>query len=524
MIRSCESCKLIAKGKDIIFLCPYNENHFGLDRNPECRRKLLKLNENNFKDINLIIFTNTKIKKIFDNEKIRKLIDAYNFFMKPYNKLLFKFKFRWNKEDIYNLIINPDKQLSTFTRYSDKIIQILSKNKFFSEIFEYRLMEYDWTNIFMRVFENDIDIDERLLNNYELMLHIKPMPTYTIKIFRTGTKFLYFVKIEKDKICEQGSIFSLLEDMSNGSNSLKRLIAAMLDPEVQEIYLDRENSWAYLDHANYGRCDTNIFLSSVDVEKFKTFIGIVTGEEISIGEPSLKTSLKTENVKLRISIDTYPVVEDSSFDIRKFGRKLLDLSEMIRKGGIPLSVASFLVLSLRNRLSIVICGEPNSGKTTLAHALAMHLPHVFRKVYLEDVDEVYSSVQDLPHSLFIKTSSIDVSEKYSKKSVEIIKLLHRSPDWIFLGELQTKEHSKAFFHALLAGLRGMVTCHSSSAMDLIKRWITQHEIPVENIAVLDIIVEMKREIEDNSIKRYVNSVYEVRAEKGLPELFKIYSI
>jgi len=523
MINRCDNCKIILKGDTILFLCPYDENLIGLDVNQQCRLKLLSMKQKLPKNFKQIIFSNTKIKKTFYYFTIKKFLKAYDFLQKPFIRFKLKYILKLKQEDIINLLINPLNFLNLNDKNKLSLINILYKDGYFNEIIDYIHMEYDKNLIFKRLFENDIDIDERWLNNYELLLNIRPATSYTIKIFKTGRKNLYFVKLEKDKICEKGSIFEILENMEEGSNALKRLIAAIQDPEVQEIYLDKENSWVYLDHALYGRCDTNIFLNSTEVEKFKTFISMVTGEEISIGQPSVKISLKEEDVKLRISIDTYPIVEDTSIDIRKFRKKLLSLKELVEKGSLSLRAAAFLVLCLRNRFSIVICGEPNSGKTTLAHALARFLPSAYRKIYLEDVDEVYSSVEDLPHSVFIKTSSIDVSEKYSKKSIEIIKLLHRSPDWIFLGELQTKEHSKAFFHALLAGLRGMVTCHANSAYELIKRWVTQHDIPIENISIIDLIIEMRKEIEDGNIRRYVNKIFEINTNGGFPELIEIYN-
>lgn len=518
----CEKCNVRIKENKIIFVCPYSEKEIGLDCSSLCREKFIKCLKNHKINIDEAIFTNTKVKKNFRNETIKKYINGIKFFDNIINKTKFKLLYKIN-DDFFNKIIIEPYEIIYDMLNNGKIIKELYKNNFFAEILDYIKMEYNKNMLYMRIFENSVDIDERWLNIEKLKIFSKSENNYFIEIIKIGQKYFYYIKLENNDIVESSSPFKLLEKMDGSSNSLRKLIAAMLDQDVQEIYLDKENSWVYLDHELYGRCETNIYLNSVDVEKFKTFISILTGEEISIGQPSIKVSIKDEKVKLRIAIDTFPIVEDTSIDIRKFRRRLFSLKELIEKESLPLELAAFLVLCVRNRLSLVICGEPNSGKTTLAHALARYLPVEFRKIYLEDVDEVYSSLEDLPHSVYIKTSSIDVTGKYSKKSFEIIKLLHRSPDWIFLGEIQTKEHSKAFFHSILAGLRGIVTCHSKTAEELVARWITQHEIPPENICLLDLIVEMKREIIGNKIIRKVNKVFEIDKRNNYPNLNQIYS-
>jgi hypothetical protein len=104
-------------------------------------------------------------------------------------------------------------------------------------------------------------------------------------------------------------------------------------------------------------------------------------------------------------------------------------------------------------------------------------------------------------------------------------MLHRSPDWIFLGEIQTKEHTLAMFQAIHAGLKGLMTCHSSSPHELIKRWILQYKIHPSSITSINFIVGMKKEIKDKKIIRSLNEVYEVSGlneDGNWPKLKLIY--
>jgi len=102
------------------------------------------------------------------------------------------------------------------------------------------------------------------------------------------------------------------------------------------------------------------------------------------------------------------------------------------------------------------------------------------------------------------------------KSEEIVKCLHRSPDYLILGEIQTAEHSKALFQAVAAGLHSIQTCHSDSAASLVSRWILGHNIEKSNLGLMDLIVTLERPKPGESI-RYVKEIVEIRKgiENGL---------
>jgi type IV secretory pathway ATPase VirB11/archaellum biosynthesis ATPase len=525
MIKGCNNCKILIKNNSINFICPYEE--FGLEEKESCRVRLHELIKQENKNFNCnIIFTNLKIMKIYNENIFKKILNNFFYFNNKIRKFILIKKHKI-EEKIYDYFFyNPIKIIEIYPDIKEKIIKkIITKSKLnlFEEACLLYEMEYSEREIYNRIFEPDVTLNENLVMTCKLKEIISKMG-YTISILENqNSEIIYYVNITDRKRFPETK-FNLLSKMSLYSNNLLRLIVAILDENVQEIYLDKENDWVYLDHEKYGRCFTNIFLSSTDIEKFKTFLSLVTGEEITPSNPSVKVSLQDSNVKLRIAIDTYPITESTAIDIRKFKKNMLTLQDLIQKGSVGKDIAAFLIYCLKKRAVIVICGEPNSGKTTFAHAISQYLQESWRKIYLEDVDELYSS-NNLKFKLFIKTRSIDVSNKYSQKKVEIIKMLHRSPDWIFLGEIQTKEHTLAMFQAIHAGLKGLMTCHSSSPHELIKRWILQYKIHPSSITSINFIVGMKKEIKDKKIIRSLNEVYEVSGlneDGNWPKLKLIY--
>jgi type IV secretory pathway ATPase VirB11/archaellum biosynthesis ATPase len=139
----------------------------------------------------------------------------------------------------------------------------------------------------------------------------------------------------------------------------------------------------------------------------------------------------------------------------------------------------------------------------------MVTPIPWRKIYIEDAVE--SRLIEGHHQVRIKVDPVDERSRQSNKSIEIVKSLHRSPDYLILGEIQTAEHSQALFQAVAAGLRTIQTCHSDSAASLMSRWTIGHQVDSSSIALMDVIVTLDRPVPGQS-RRYVKEIVEVRRD------------
>ena len=78
------------------------------------------------------------------------------------------------------------------------------------------------------------------------------------------------------------------------------------------------------------------------------------------------------------------------------------------------------------------------------------------------------------------------------KEKDIYKLLHRSGDYIFLGEILTKQETQAMFHCLSTGLVGVQTLHAANLQPLLNRWLIHYKIEKNCLNDLGIIVIMKK--------------------------------
>jgi pilus assembly protein CpaF len=300
----------------------------------------------------------------------------------------------------------------------------------------------------------------------------------------------------------------LSEIIAHRRSILGKIMPIVLDDSVEEIYLDRPGVPIYFDHQKNGRCVTSITFQEEDVPSVVTLIRAESNLHLDRSNPSLKMDLQIQGASLRFSASMPPLSPDGlHLEIRRARNIPFTINELIENETLTPEVAAVLLFAISCRFNITVTGGPGTGKTTLLNALDMTTPKWWRKIYIEDAIE--SREQATHHQVRFRVDPMDEMSVKFNKSDEIIKCLHRSPDYLILGEIQTSEHSKALFQAITAGLRTIQTCHSGSASSLISRWKLGHGIQDDNLALMDVIVTLERPRPGES-KRRVSEVTEIR--------------
>jgi len=360
---------------------------------------------------------------------------------------------------------------------------------------------------FVSIVENDPSLEGIF---YLTTRHLKSshLPFSSFSLDQILTQKIKLAKnfMEKLKINQPDEAINKIAELSAfKSMNLERIFPFLLDDNIEEFFLDSPNSSIYLDHRKWGRCLTKINLSEQELESFITLVRADSGYRLDMANPSIKTELITKYFHVRVSLDISPlVVNKLHLDVRKIRRKVLTLPELVANKTLSPMICAYIYFCLLRKRNIVITGEPGAGKTTLLNAIDILTPPDWRKITIEDVVESIQQLKYGKHQVRFKVEPYEEGEKRYSKSSEIIKLLHRSPDYIYLGEIQTEEHSRAMFHALSAGLTGLQTCHSAGPNHLLLRWIFHHKIPVALLQTLDLIIHVKKvRVHGNYVRRLI---------------------
>jgi pilus assembly protein CpaF len=201
--------------------------------------------------------------------------------------------------------------------------------------------------------------------------------------------------------------------------------------------------------------------------------------------------------------------------IRKFSKKRLDMSDLIRLGTLSSETVEFLQRCILAELNVLISGGTGSGKTTLLNSLSTAIPDSDRIVTIEDAAELRLNQR---HVLRLEARPKNIE---GEGEIPIRALVRNSlrmrPDRIIVGEVRGAE-ALDMLQAMNTGHDGSLsTIHANSPRDALARietmvLMTGYDLPVRAIrgqvaSALDMIVHLER-LEDGS--RRVTAITEVQ--------------
>jgi pilus assembly protein CpaF len=201
--------------------------------------------------------------------------------------------------------------------------------------------------------------------------------------------------------------------------------------------------------------------------------------------------------------------------IRKFSKKRLDMSDLIKLSTLSTETVEFLQRCILAGLNILISGGTGSGKTTLLNALSSAIPDSDRIVTIEDAAELRLNQR---HVLRLEARPRNIE---GQGEIPIRTLVRNSlrmrPDRIIVGEVRGAE-ALDMLQAMNTGHDGSLsTIHANMPRDALARietmvLMTGYDLPVRAIrgqvaSALDMIVHLER-LEDGS--RRVTAITEVQ--------------
>lgn len=246
------------------------------------------------------------------------------------------------------------------------------------------------------------------------------------------------------------------------STKLWPIAILLMGSDVTEVY-GSLGSRVYLDHIEAGRLVVeNLILGETDFERIRSFVELHPHGSIGPHNPLAKVDLELPGGRVRLTVDV-PPASTPGFDARNLSAmSRLPLPRLISLGTISEAQAARVLEALTGGTPVLVAGPTGSGKTTLCNALLVALGRGIRVLTVEEVREVedLGEYGMLHHAYAIPGA----------RTSAVMALLHRNPDVVFLGEILSSEHARAFEFAVDSGFRVLATTHASDWRGLMRKW------------------------------------------------------
>jgi pilus assembly protein CpaF len=289
----------------------------------------------------------------------------------------------------------------------------------------------------------------------------------------------------------------LLEQVRNEAIGLGPLEPLLADPSVTEIMVNRFDEVFVERGGQLTRWPVH-FTSDRAVQGIIERIVAPIGRRIDESSPMVDARLKDGS---RVNAVIPPLaLKGPSITIRKFSKRKLDDSDLLRFGSASPAMIEFLRVCVHHHKNMLISGGTGSGKTTLLNIMSNFIPNEERIVTIEDAAELQLH-HDNVVSLEARPANVE-----GKGAVPIRELVRNSlrmrPDRIVVGECRGGE-ALDMLQAMNTGHDGsLTTAHANSPRDMLARLevmvlMAGMDLPVtairEQIAsAIDIVVQQTR--------------------------------
>jgi pilus assembly protein CpaF len=289
----------------------------------------------------------------------------------------------------------------------------------------------------------------------------------------------------------------LLNEVRDEAIGLGLLEPLLADPTTTEIMVNRYDE-IFVETA--GRLSRIPVAFSSD----RAMLGIIerivapVGRRIDESSPLVDARLKDGS---RFNAIIPPLaLKGPSMTIRKFSKRKLDASDLIKFGSANKSMVEFLQTAVKHHKNIIVSGGTGSGKTTLLNILSNFIPEGERIVTIEDAAEL-----QLHHEHLVSLESRPPNAE-GKGQVAIRDLVKNSlrmrPDRIVVGECRGGE-ALDMLQAMNTGHDGsLTTAHANTPRDMLARLevmvlMSGMDLPITAIreqvaSAIDLIVQQTR--------------------------------
>jgi len=246
------------------------------------------------------------------------------------------------------------------------------------------------------------------------------------------------------------------------------------DPEIEEIWI---NSPTRVFIARDGVPElTTMVLTEREVRDLVERMLQASGRRVDLSSPFVDASLP-DGSRLHVVIPDI-TQRHWSVNIRKFTRRIRDLTQLVALGALTQPAADFLRVCVRGGQNILVSGATHTGKTTMLNALLSAVRRTERIVTVEETFELSVGARDVV-AMQCRQPSLEGAGEITLRRL-IKESLRMRPDRLVVGEVREAE-SLDLLIALNSGLPGMCSIHANSARDALGKLSTLPLLAGRNI-------------------------------------------
>ncbi|MCG2863298.1 MAG: type II/IV secretion system ATPase subunit [Vulcanisaeta sp.] len=284
--------------------------------------------------------------------------------------------------------------------------------------------------------------------------------------------------------------------------------ALMRDENIEDISCDGVGRPIYVFHRKYESIPTNIVpMTDEALDDLVVKLIHMSGRHVSVATPIVDAQLP-DGSRIAVTYRREVSPGGSTFTIRKFRKKPLTFTELVRFGNISAEIAGYFWVMLDNGRSFLVLGVTGAGKTSFLNAMATFIRPHMKIITVEEVPEI-----NLPHKNWVR---LVTRQSYGAEKINEITLfdlvkatLRMRPDYLIVGEIRGEE-AYVLFQAVNTGHSGLSTMHAESFEAAVNRLMSPPmNIPPAYIPAMNIFVMIKRVKIGGRLTRRVTEVGEV---------------
>lgn len=338
------------------------------------------------------------------------------------------------------------------------------------------------------------ELRDILIGLYNDVIYIKHPPERPNFLNQLGKK----ITISEENY--HNILFHLIKD---------RLGNGMLEPLLRDIYIEDISCVGlgsiWIIHKIFGSIETTIiFDNDIQLNKYIVESSERVERPVSEAHP-IVDAIMPDGSRVNFIYSRKVSLGGSSFTIRKFNETPISVPMLVNWGTWSADMAAYLWLCCENGISIFVCGETASGKTTTLNAMTTFIPFDNKVYTVEQTPEI-----TLPHPIWQHLVTRESGEKTDVTMFHLlIASLRSRPDYIIVGEIRGQEASVTF-QAMQTGHPVISTFHAGSVHSMIQRLTGDPiNIPIAFIDNLNIVVIQSAVFVNGKVERRVLSVTEI---------------